>query len=76
MFFTNVIGEQAQKSVNSTRALADRSRSTLWRGVAAGLQQRTASRHGKEQDSLQAALDVEDFVDGLPPGVKMSFVVE
>jgi hypothetical protein len=73
MFFKNVIGEQAQKSVSSARALADRSKSNLWRSVAAGLQEQTALRHGNEGDALTAGRDGERLMDSLPKAVKAQF---
>lgn len=73
MFFNNVVGEQAQKSVSSARALADRSKSNLWRGVAAGLQEQTALRHGNEKDALMAGRDGERLMDSLPAAVKARF---
>jgi hypothetical protein len=76
VFFTNVIGEQAQKSVNSTRALADRSRNLLWRSVAAGLQEHTALRHSKEQAASFAAREVEEMTAVLPSAVKANFLVD
>jgi len=75
MFFTNVVGEQARKSVSSARALADRSKSTLWRSVAAGLQEQTCLRHGNEAEAMAAASDGEQLVTALPDAVKANFDV-
>jgi hypothetical protein len=76
MFFKDVVGEQAQKSVRSARALADRSGSLLWRGVGAGVQQQTALRHGNEADAERARDDMKRFVGTLPEAVRKMFVVE
>jgi hypothetical protein len=76
MFFKDVVGEQAQKSVKSARALADRSGSLLWRSVAAGLQQQTAKRHGNEADAERARETSERLTEELPDMVKMRFMLK
>jgi hypothetical protein len=76
MFFKDVVGEQAQKSVRSARALADRSGSSLWRSVAAGLQKQTAVRHGNEEEAVKAEEDVETLIEAFPNEVKAQFVAE
>ncbi|KIV98980.1 uncharacterized protein PV09_09306 [Verruconis gallopava] len=75
MFFKDVVGEQAQKSVRSARALADRSGSMLWKGVAAGLQEQTALRHGSDDDAANARKDRDVFIDALPDAVKSRFAL-
>jgi len=76
MFFKNVVGEQAQKSVTSARALADRSKSDLWRSVAAGLQESSALRHGNEVDAKTAARECERLVDALPKPIRSDFLLD
>lgn len=76
MFFKDVVGEQAQKSVKSARALADRSESPLWRCVAAGLQGQTAARHGNDREAEEASRSVDRFVHDLPDAVRQKFGLE
>lgn len=76
MFFKNVVGEQAQKSVSSARALADRSRSALWKSVSTGLQEEIALRHGNEAEASNAAMENQRLIDTLPDAVKGQFAFE
>lgn len=73
MFFKDVVGDQAQKSVRSARALADKAQSNLWRSVTSGLIEKTASRHGNMQEAQKAGADAEYFVSVLPEEVKKRF---
>ena len=75
MFFKDVVGAQAQKSVSSARALADRSKSALWSSVAAGLQEQTALRHGNEGSARNFREDGDKLIVKLPQAVKRKFML-
>lgn len=55
-FFTNIVGDQADKSANVAVTLSERLKSPLWIGVSGGMLSRTHKLHGRKE-AAQATLD-------------------
>lgn len=76
LFFKDIMGDQAQKSVQAAQALAQRANSDLWRAVAFGAMDTMATKQAKYQDAQQAREMVQLTVAKLPEKVRETLVVQ
>lgn len=71
MFFTDIVGDQAEKSTRAGRTLANKTRDSLWIAVADGMFARTLERAGRLDEAASATNEGLAARDALPAGVKM-----
>ncbi|TLD32108.1 75k gamma secalin [Venturia nashicola] len=76
MFFKDIMGDQAQKSVQAAQHLAQRANSDLWRAVAFGAMDTMATKQAKYQDAQQAREYLQTSVAKLPEKVREALVVQ
>jgi hypothetical protein len=76
LFFKDIMGDQAQKSVQAAKALAMRANSELWGAVAYGAMVTMAVRQGNYQEAELARERVETTVARLPEKIKEALVVQ
>ncbi|KAF2454418.1 cohesin loading factor [Lineolata rhizophorae] len=69
-FFTNILGEQAEKSAKAAKTLASRCKSGLWGVVAGAMFAETLEKHGKGREAAQMRAEVEANLGGLPEGLR------
>ncbi|KAF2836898.1 hypothetical protein M501DRAFT_996019 [Patellaria atrata CBS 101060] len=67
MFFTNIVGEQAEKSASAARQLAIKGASGLWTAVADAMFADTLQRCGKVADAVFAREEMMRVGESLPP---------
>lgn len=66
MFFTDIVGEQAEKSAKAGRLLAKRCKDDLWICVADGMLADTLEKHGKMQEAQVVRQEMMELKDKLP----------
>ena len=66
MFFTDIMGEQAEKSAKAGRLLAKRCKDDLWICVADGMLVDTLEKHGKVQEAQVVRQEMLELKDKLP----------
>ncbi|KAF2085765.1 hypothetical protein K490DRAFT_45695 [Saccharata proteae CBS 121410] len=66
MFFTNIMGEQAQKSAQAGRSLAKRGESGLWLSVADGMMAQMLETHGNAPSAQMHRQEAEALRNTLP----------
>lgn len=76
LFFKDIMGDQAQKSVQAARALAIRANSELWGAVAYGAMATMATRQGNYKEAEVAKERVQVTVAKLPEKVRDVLVVQ
>ena len=70
--FTNIVGEQAEKSARAAVSLARKSRHPLWMAVANGMYGDIMERCGKADEALTARTEARNLIPALPQGLKNS----
>lgn len=73
LFFSNIVGEQAEKSAKAGRSLAKKSKDKLWTAVADRMYADTLVRCGKSADAQQVRREGEQTMQQLPPALKAVF---
>ncbi|QDS77045.1 hypothetical protein FKW77_006753 [Venturia effusa] len=76
LFFKDIMGEQAQKSVQAAQTLAGRANSDLWRAVALGAMGAMATKQAKYQEAKAVRERVQLTVAKLPEKVRSALVVQ
>jgi hypothetical protein len=76
LFFKDIMGDQAQKSVQAARALAARANSELWGAVAYGAMATMATKQGNYKEAEQAKERIQATVSKLPELVREALVVQ
>ncbi|KAE9978952.1 hypothetical protein EG328_001160 [Venturia inaequalis] len=76
MFFKDIMGDQAKKSVQAAQHLAQRANSDLWRAVAFGAMDTMATKQAKYHDAQQAREYLQASVAKLPEKVRETLVVQ
>lgn len=76
LFFKDIMGDQAQKSVQAARALAIRANSELWCAVAYGAMATMAAKQGKYHDAEAAQERIQATVAKLPEKVREALAVQ
>lgn len=69
-FFTDIVGEQAEKSARAGRQLAKRCKDDLWVVVADGMLMSTLERHGKPEEARMARDEMLQLIGKLPPPLR------
>ncbi|KAF2146126.1 uncharacterized protein K452DRAFT_219688 [Aplosporella prunicola CBS 121167] len=72
MFFTNIIGEQAEKSAKAGRSLAKRAGNSLWTCVADGMLAGTYDKHGNVEGAAWTRHEAEQLIPTLPEPLKQA----
>lgn len=73
LFFTNIVGEQAEKSAKAGRSLAKKSKDKLWTAVADRMYADTLVRCGKSDEAQQVRVEGQQTMQQLPGAVKAAF---
>lgn len=73
LFFTNIVGEQAEKSAKAGRSLAKKSKDKLWTAVADRMYADTLVRCGKSDEAQQVRAEGEQTMQQLPSALKAVF---
>lgn len=73
LFFSNIVGEQAEKSAKAGRSLAKKSKDKLWTAVADRMYADTLVRCGKSADAQQVRMEGEQTMQQLPSALKAVF---
>ncbi|KAF2478930.1 cohesin loading factor-domain-containing protein [Neohortaea acidophila] len=68
--FSNIVGDQAEKSVRAAVSLARQSRQPLWMSVASGMYGEIMERCGKGDEALAARKEVQNLAKTLPEPLK------
>jgi hypothetical protein len=74
LFFTNVVGEQAEKSAKAGRNLAKKTNDRLWTAVSDRMYADTLDRSGKTSDAGLIRNEAWETMHSLPPSLKAAFV--
>ncbi|WPH04046.1 Hypothetical protein R9X50_00693000 [Acrodontium crateriforme] len=72
LYFSNVVGEQAEKSARVGRTMAKRIKNRLWLAVADGMMGNTLDICSKHEEADIAKKESRDAFEGLPKSVKES----
>ena len=70
LFFTNIVGDQAEKSAKAGRSLAKKSQDKLWQAVADRMYADTLERCGKVNDATSARNEAQECMQGLPESLR------
>lgn len=70
MFFKNIVGDQAEKSVRAGRSLAKKSSNTLWIAVADQMYAETLERCGKLEEAAAARHSAQEAMHALPDSLR------
>lgn len=73
-FFTNIVGDQAEKSGAAARSLAMKSQDKLWTAVADEMYGNTLERAGRMQEARVIHQEAQDSMQALPESLKFALL--
>lgn len=73
LFFSNIVGEQAEKSAKAGRSLAKKSKDKLWTAVADRMYADTLVRCGKSEEAKEVRTEGQQTMQQLPSAVRAAF---
>ncbi|CAK3975635.1 uncharacterized protein RCC_04929 [Lecanosticta acicola] len=76
MFFKNIVGDQAEKSVRAGRTLARKSQNKLWMAVADRMYSKTLERCGKLDEAAAARHSAQEAMQALPESLKAAVLLD
>ncbi|KAK5109234.1 hypothetical protein LTR62_007216 [Meristemomyces frigidus] len=74
-FFSNIVGEQAVKSVRASRTLANKTHNMLWCAVADRMYGNTLELSGEAQEAQKARLEAANAMASLPASLQEVFAM-
>ncbi|KAF2165096.1 hypothetical protein M409DRAFT_67387 [Zasmidium cellare ATCC 36951] len=74
LFFTNIVGDQAEKSAKAARSLATKSQDKLWTAVADDMCANTLERTGRIADAQSVRQEGQEALQRLPESLKTALL--